>query len=295
MTRDDRIAENRSVDACIKECFQHLHDSDVKRFIKDFRSQPHEKDQVHHTFRELLFGSYLARDGWRVRAYQKIDGKTPDWAVFGDQGELTGIIDVVNLHPDKATDDLINTQLRKGEPVQLAGDDAADSKRVYDKVKEKCIIYRDIVASRHIPYIIGLFPQFQITIDRSQVIDNLYVPPFGLFLTEELGGYPNVSGLAFLSEPRPVVERDALWMGYYFEYFPNPHARHPCEFPPGIYCNQLLVQKRAEYLKIIEGLKAETDFNMHLMHVLNRNHMADVYGPLLSSLRARWPDQADTR
>jgi len=103
-TTDGRIAENLSIDACITECFQHLHSSDVRRYKKEFQSQPHDQDQVLHTFRELLFGSYLARNGWRVRAYQKIDGKTPDWSVFSDNDDLRGIIDVVNLDADKSTE-----------------------------------------------------------------------------------------------------------------------------------------------------------------------------------------------
>lgn len=181
----------------------------------------------------MLFGSYLARNGWKVRAYQKIDGKTPDWSVFGDGDNLTAIIDVVNLHADKATDDRSKTLLKQGKPAPLPGDEAADSKRVYDNIKSKCIIYKYIVKSRNISYIIGLFPQFNIAIDRSQVIENLYLPSTGLFLTEELGGYPNASGLTFLSEKTSFGVHDSLWTGHQFEYFPNPYARHLLEFPPG--------------------------------------------------------------
>jgi hypothetical protein len=286
------IAESLSVDVCIKECFQFLHPGDVERYKKEFKSQPHDQHQVVHTFRELLFGSYLARNDWRVRAYQKIDGKTPDWSVLGEQGELKGIIDVVNVRPDKATDDQFRGPLRKGEAIPLSGNEAAISKRVYDSIKSKCTGYKDFVESRNIPYIIGLFPQFTLIVETSQVIENLYLPPDGLFLSEELGGYPNVSGLAFLSEKQSVDEHSALWLGYRFEYLPNPHARRPWEFPSGSYCNPLVLAHREHYLKAIANLKAQTDFNLGLMRLFQRHPMAEVYGPLFEFLNSRWPEEA---
>jgi hypothetical protein len=285
-TTDSQIAENPSINAGIHECFQHIHLSDVQRYKKEFRTQPHDGDQVLHTFRELLFGSYLARNGWKVRAYQEIDEQTPDWCVFGDSDDPTAIIDVVNVHADKATDDRVKTLFKQGKPAPLSDDEAADSNRVYDCIKSKCITYRDIFASRNLPYIIGLFPQFQISIDRSHVIANLYVPPTGLFLTEELGGYPNVSGLAFLSEPEPVEFRDSLLMGYHFEYFPNPYARRPFEFPPGVYFNPLLLERREAYIKAIADFKAKKAFFSLLMQMLPRHRMADVFGTLLLTLQS---------
>jgi hypothetical protein len=288
---DGRIAENLNINACIHECFQYLHSSDVKRYTKEFQSQPHDQDQVLHTFRELLFGSYLARNAWKVRAYQKIDGKTPDWSVFGDSDDLRAIIDVVNLHADKATDDRAKTLLKQGTPAPLSADEAADSKRVYDSIKSKCITYREIVHSRNLPYIIGLFPQFNIAIDRPQVIENLHLPPNGLFLTQELGGYPNVSGLAFLSEAASVDVHDSLWLGYQFEYFPNPYARRPLEFPPGVYLNPQVLEKRAEYLKIIADLKSNQQFYIILMHALQHNRPAAVFGPLIVTLQSLLPEQ----
>ncbi len=290
-TTDGRIAENASIDACINECFQYIHSSDVQRYKKEFQSQPHDQDQVLHTFRELLFGSYLARNGWKIRAYQKIDGKTPDWAVFGDSDDLRAIIDVVNLHADKSTDDRAKTLLKQGKPAPLSADEAADSKRVYDSIKSKCTTYRELVESRKIPYIIGLFPQFNIAIDSSHVSGNLYLPPTGLFLSEELGGYPNVSGLAFLSEKASVDDHDSLWSGYQFEYFPNPYARRPFEFPPGAYLNQLVLEKRPEYLKLIADLKSNHQFHIMLMQALQHNRPADVFGPLLVTLQSLSAEQ----
>jgi hypothetical protein len=165
-TTDSQIAENPSINASIHECFQHIHHSDVQRYKKEFRSQPHDGDQVLHTFRELLFGSYLACKGWKVRAYQEIDKETPDWCVFGDSDDPTAIIDVVNVHADKATDDRVKTLFKQGKPAPLSDDEAADSTRVYGSIHSKCRIYRELVESRNLPYIIGLFPQFALAIDR---------------------------------------------------------------------------------------------------------------------------------
>lgn len=293
-TPHDPVAENPSIDACIKECYQHLHGSDVQRYNKEFESQPHDEDQVLHTFRELLFGSYLIRNGWRVRAYQKIDGNTPDWCVLGDSDEPSGIIDVVNLHADKLTDDRVKMLFKQGKPAPLSADEAADSKRVYDSIKGKCIKYRELVKSRNFPYIIGLFPQFNIPINHSQVVENLYLPPTGLFLTEDLGGYPNVSGLAFLSELSTIDNHDSLWMGYRFDYFPNPYARRPLTFPSGAYWNPLLCERRSDYRKMIADLKARHEFEKYLFNILPYNRMADVFGPLLATLQSLSPEQANS-
>jgi len=83
-------------------------------------------------------------------------------------------------------------------------------------------------------------------------------------------------------------------MGYRFEYFPNPYARRPFEFPSGSYCNPLVLEKRPEYLKIIADLKAHNAFNYTLMRLFQHNRMADVYGPLLVTLQSRWPEQTAT-
>jgi hypothetical protein len=102
---DEVISPNQSIDACIRDCFQYMHASDVERYKREFRTQPHTGPQVLHTFRELIFGSYLGRSGFAVRAYQKIDGKTPDWAIIGSNGEPIAIMDVVNLHANRSADD----------------------------------------------------------------------------------------------------------------------------------------------------------------------------------------------
>ena len=56
-----QISGSRSINATIYECFQHIEEVDAQRFVSEFRSQPHDKQQVLHTFRELILGgSYLA-------------------------------------------------------------------------------------------------------------------------------------------------------------------------------------------------------------------------------------------
>jgi len=83
-----QISENKSINEAVYECFQHIEEIDAERFVKEFRSQPHDEEQALHTFRELILGSYLARKGFRVRAYQRFDGKEPDWSLLGERSEL---------------------------------------------------------------------------------------------------------------------------------------------------------------------------------------------------------------
>jgi hypothetical protein len=182
--------------------------------------------------------------------------------------------------------------LRQGKPAQVTVDEANESTRVYNSIRDKCTTYKQIVESRKIPYVIGFFPQFQIAIDRSQIIDNLYLPPHGLFLSGDLGGYPNVSGLVNLSESRRIDNHDSLWLSYTFEYFANPYAVHSFAFPSGSYFNPMIIAKRDEYRRAIQGFKAHNEYNQQLMRVLQSNHMADVFAPLLQTLRSMSPEPA---
>jgi hypothetical protein len=62
-----QIAESKKINYAIYRCFEHLCDEDQQRFVKKFREQPHDSDQIMHTFRELILGAYLSSRGFRVR------------------------------------------------------------------------------------------------------------------------------------------------------------------------------------------------------------------------------------
>ena len=69
-----QIAGNPSINAAIYRCFDYLVEQDARLFVRKFREQVGDNEQVMHTFRELLVGGFLASQGVGVRYGQTIDG-----------------------------------------------------------------------------------------------------------------------------------------------------------------------------------------------------------------------------
>ena len=106
-----RIAESSKTNDDIYEYFKHISEDDRRKFVKKFHEQPHDENQVMHTLRELILGAYLVSRGLNVEYDRKIDGKTPDWVILDDAGSLKGIVELVNFHIDKTTEDDIKRQV----------------------------------------------------------------------------------------------------------------------------------------------------------------------------------------
>src|SRR5258708_599383 len=99
------IAGNRSINAMIYQCFKALDERDKQAFVKKFREQMNDAYQVMHTFRELVAGAFVAGQRFLPAYEPEIDNQTPDWRFIGLDSVPTLILDVVNFHPDKKTDD----------------------------------------------------------------------------------------------------------------------------------------------------------------------------------------------
>ena len=84
-----QISRDKNINEFIYFCFQFICEEDQKKFIKKFRKQPHDSDQVMHTFRELILGAYLSSIGFNVRNDFSINAKTPDWCILDDKLEIT--------------------------------------------------------------------------------------------------------------------------------------------------------------------------------------------------------------
>lgn len=162
-----QIAGNKSINAAIYTCMALIDEKDHAKFLKAFRTQPHDGEQVMNTFRELIIGAFFARHGFRVIHDQKIDGKTPDWSFVGETPIPTGVVEVVNYH---------------------GGD-------LYQCLQRKCIAYKDQVERHDLPYAIGLFPHFFFPIDGDDLGDHLLGHEHGLFQL-----YPLVSGISHFDE-----------------------------------------------------------------------------------------------
>jgi hypothetical protein len=213
---DGRIVENDSIDAAIRRCFGFLSEADVSAFERKFAAQPHDEDQVTHTFRELVLGAFLASNGLVVQSDRPIKGKAPDWSIL-ENGELKCIVEVANFHASKATRDDIEAQLAKTGFAWVYQPD--HSVRLYPILQAKCTAYTDIVNEHDIPYNIGLFLHFDAAVNPEQVNVCLFDAETGLF-----NAYPHVSGLLVFDEMAGC---------YRFNYIANQHAVRPFPLPEG--------------------------------------------------------------
>ncbi len=82
-----QIAGNTSINAMIYRCFEYICEEDQRKFVKKFREQPHDSDQIKHTFRELVLGAYLGSNSFRVKHDYVIDDQTPDWSILDMEGQ----------------------------------------------------------------------------------------------------------------------------------------------------------------------------------------------------------------
>ncbi len=203
-----QIAGNMSVNAAIYRCFEYISKEDARAFLRRFREQPHDQDQVMHTFRELLLGGYLASNGLRIRYDQTVCGKTPDWSVLDENGLLYCIVELVNFHVDKATEDEIKQHWRA--KATRCGPIGAQSDRLYARIREKASGYKGLVERARVAYVIALFGEFTADVDEEEVRQCLYDEEGGLFSL-----YPEVSGVVFFLESSGL---------YSFEYMANPKA-----------------------------------------------------------------------
>jgi hypothetical protein len=210
------ISQNETINAAIYRCFEFLPESDANAYVKKFERQPHDRDQVMHTLRELILGAFLASEGLTVASDRKINRKTPDWSVVEDD-KLKCIIEVVNFDTtDAAKASAIHANIAGQAWTFMYQPDHTD--RMYESLRVKCSKYRDIVAQHEVPYIPAQFPAFDAAVSPDQVHRCLYGDA-GLFQT-----YPHVSGVLVFNDSKG---------GYNFKFHPNPNAIRPFHLPEG--------------------------------------------------------------
>ena len=105
-----QIVGSDSVNDAIYSCFKFVFEADAKAYVKKFAKQPHDQDQVKHTFRELVLGTFLASNGLTVQSDRRFDGRTPDWTIL-DNGDPKCVVEVATSHTNKEIKDAIEAQL----------------------------------------------------------------------------------------------------------------------------------------------------------------------------------------
>ena len=215
-----QIAENQSINVTIYRCFEYICEQDALKFVKKFREQPHEKDQVMHTFRELIVGAFLASNAFNVRYDQKVDGKTPDWCVLDiNTSSLQCIVELVNLHIDRIREDESKRLLDAGQIWWNWAE--PNNARLYQRILEKANTYEKLAKKNKSPYVVSVFSEFTADVKLEELNQCLFGDHGGLFNL-----CPTLSGVLFFKE-------SSGW--YFFTYIRNPQAILEIEIPSGVF------------------------------------------------------------
>ena len=218
--RYGQIAGNTAINEMIYRCFQHIREEDVRKFVKKFREQPPDSDQIMHTFRELVLGAYLGCNGFKVKHDYLIDGKTPDWCILSETSAERCIVELANFHLDAATETEIEEQLRTEGMAWVWLPERDD--RLYQCVWRKAQVYKALVEKLEIAYVIAVFSDFKAPVHwEEELYPSLTNAEHGLFKL-----YPHISG---------VLHFEVTSKGYVFGYLGNPGALRTIDLPNGVF------------------------------------------------------------
>jgi hypothetical protein len=214
-----QMAGNKNINDSIYRCFEYIHETDARKFVKRFDEHRHNNTQVMHTFRELVLGAYLASSGFNVRYDNPVDASTPDCCILDETSRLNGIIELTNFHTDKKTENEIQKTLNnRGTWV---GWMPSNDNRLYQTIWEKARVYKALVEKHCVPYVIAVFGEFNAAVDMDELWSCLFHKETGLFAL-----YSTISGVLFFE----------IKLGKYaFKYLPNPHADRGIHIQDGIF------------------------------------------------------------
>lgn len=214
----DQISKIKKINHTICCCFQHLGENEARKSVRKFQDQPQDEAQWWHTFRELILGAFLAKNGLRVQSDFKIDSKTPDWSVLDNSLRPLCIVELASLHPDANTSEDIARQIReRGIWCNFV---TPNTERLYHAIWDKAAKYKSLANKGGLSYVIAIFGEGFAGIKEEELHECLFGADTGLF--EE---YPQVSGLLFSEEESRT--------SYGFTYKPNPRPSRPFSLPSG--------------------------------------------------------------
>lgn len=212
-----QIAGNKSINAMIYRCFEHIPEEDARKFVKKFSDQLSDEVQVMHTFRELILGAYLVCNDLNVRYEYALGTKTPDWCVMDGSSSFKAIVELTNFHLDKTTEDNIKERVQPGG--MWMGWQKPNDDRLYNQIWQKAASYKTLVEQYDISYIIAVFGEFTAAVNSDELDQCLFDKEYGLF-----GLYPIISGVLFFDEQ---------FGRYSFTYKPNPNSSKAIHIPSG--------------------------------------------------------------
>jgi hypothetical protein len=209
----------------IYHCFEHISEEDEQKFVRKFREQPDDSDQIMHTYRELVLGAYLCSSSFRASYDHKVHTKTPDWCILDEKSAVVGIVELMNFHIDKATENEIEEQLRARGLASVWRDKNKNNvDRLYHRIWHKAQTYKALIEELEVPYVVAVFGDFRVAVDWDDLYPCLFDEDSGL-----LEMYPEVSGVLYFEE---------ISGQFLFDYVDNPNALRAtdlprCVFPSG--------------------------------------------------------------
>jgi hypothetical protein len=204
------LAGNEQINARIYELFGHLDPSDVERFVRKFRRQ--SDAQRFHTYRELILGGHLRREGWDLRYEQRVAGKTPDWVLLsGANRAIVEVVDVVTLHQRREVDVRISRTVSPGRA--WAGWVTTPPDRIVSKIQQKVDSYAKLIGEVQLPFTVAVFGEFTAPIEVEEFAHAVHE-----FCGSVLVHNPSLAGVIFFRE---------RYGEYQFSYLLNPHAHFP--------------------------------------------------------------------
>ena len=218
-----KIAGNDSINEMIYLCFDYIREDDKNIFLQKFAQQPNNSDQIMHTLRELVLGAFISSMGYKVKYDFNFLGKTPDWCIFDKDSNIKGVVELTNIHIDKTTENKIKIHFKNNSLVTYWRDGNKDNiKRLYQNILEKAQVYKQLVTTNSLPYIIAIFIEFFIPIDYEEELKPcLFDCETGLFKL-----YPELSSVVAFEEKKG---------SYIFNQFVNPNALYSLKLSEGVF------------------------------------------------------------
>lgn len=208
---NEAIAVNRSINSAILECFKRIASTDVPKFRRKFLAYAGDNDQLMHTFRELLVGTYFAKLGRRASYEMKHHGVEPDWTLLTGQGGIECIVELTNFHTSKEIEDEIQSTLTRNETYCEWVPEP--NHRLYQSIQTKVDRYDTLVTKLGCPYIVAVHTDIFAAVDADEIVE---------VLTSSFGG----GIFAYSDRISGVLVFEENGANYYFKYIPNTTARH---------------------------------------------------------------------
>jgi len=231
-----QIVNNKEFSSAIYHCFEHLSCEDQQKFVKKFRRQSHDFEQRMHTFGELILGAYLSSRGFKLRHDYPVESKTPDWCILDKKSAVINIIDLVNYHRDKDTENEIDKQMQaKGHAIFWSRENLPKNReRLYKCIWGKMQTYQALIEKLRVPYTVAICPDWRAELNFDDKIrDCLHDSKSGLFQR-----YQYVSGVLYFKWNLDQCS---------FTYEQNPNALRSVDLPSGVFS---LVKEEVEQLSM---------------------------------------------